>query len=182
MGICDKNALGTGSNSLIHVIWQEQGPWEARRFLNSTQKVVNNWLLSDGHSVGIGDAIPDDITKEKIKETINKSKEEVAKIIQNAQAGKLERKPGSTFVESFEKEVNKALNSACDNAGKRAVGSLDEHNRFKRMVLAGSKGKTLNIAQVSACVGQQNVEGKRIPYGFRVSFDADLQLIYGFTE
>ena len=34
------------------------------------------------------------------------------------------------------------------------------------MVFAGSKGSNLNISQIMACVGQQNVEGKRIPFGF----------------
>ena len=35
------------------------------------------------------------------------------------------------------------------------------------MINAGSKGTTVNISQIIACVGQQNVEGKRIKYGFR---------------
>ncbi|KAL0332219.1 UNVERIFIED_CONTAM: DNA-directed RNA polymerase II subunit RPB1 [Sesamum calycinum] len=30
----------------------------------------------------------------------------------------------------------------------------------------GSKGSFINISQMTACVGQQNVEGKRIPFGF----------------
>lgn len=34
------------------------------------------------------------------------------------------------------------------------------------MVDSGSKGSTLNISQIMACVGQQNVEGKRIGFGF----------------
>jgi len=34
------------------------------------------------------------------------------------------------------------------------------------MVTAGSKGSFINISQMIACVGQQNVEGKRIPFGF----------------
>jgi hypothetical protein len=34
------------------------------------------------------------------------------------------------------------------------------------MVKSGSKGKETNIAQIMACVGQQNVDGKRIAYGF----------------
>ena len=32
--------------------------------------------------------------------------------------------------------------------------------------MAGSKGSELNISQIIACVGQQNVQGKRIRYGF----------------
>ena len=34
------------------------------------------------------------------------------------------------------------------------------------MVNAGSKGSELNISQMISCLGQQNVDGKRIPYGF----------------
>lgn len=37
-----------------------------------------------------------------------------------------------------------------------------------RMVTAGSKGSFINISQMIACVGQQNVEGKRIPFGFNL--------------
>ena len=35
------------------------------------------------------------------------------------------------------------------------------------MATAGSKGSLLNISQIIACVGQQNVEGQRIPFGFK---------------
>ena len=34
------------------------------------------------------------------------------------------------------------------------------------MVSSGSKGSNLNISQMISCLGQQNVDGKRIPYGF----------------
>ena len=34
------------------------------------------------------------------------------------------------------------------------------------MVSSGSKGSDLNIVQMIGCLGQQNVSGKRIPYGF----------------
>jgi hypothetical protein len=32
-------------------------------------------------------------------------------------------------------------------------------NNFKQMIAAGSKGSEINISQIAACVGQQNVEG-----------------------
>ena len=50
--------------------------------------------------------------------------------------------------------------------GKIGKKSLDKNNRFVIMVNAGSKGSSLNIAQMISCLGQQNVGGKRIPYGF----------------
>jgi DNA-directed RNA polymerase II subunit RPB1 len=70
------------------------------------------------------------------------------------------------MIDSFEFEVNRILNEARDNAGNSALEDLYMWNRLKAMVTAGSKGSNLNISQIMACVGQQNVEGKRIPFGF----------------
>jgi DNA-directed RNA polymerase II subunit RPB1 len=84
-----------------------------------------------------------------------------------AQRASLECQPGRTMLESFENRVNKVLNECRDNAGTKAQKSLYEINNFKNMVNAGSKGSNINISQIIGCVGQQNVEGKRIPYGFR---------------
>nr|GEZ31469.1 DNA-directed RNA polymerase II subunit 1 [Tanacetum cinerariifolium] len=58
------------------------------------------------------------------------------------------------------------LNKARDDAGSSAQKSLSKSNNLKAMVTAGSKGSFINISQMTACVGQQNVEGKRIPFGF----------------
>jgi DNA-directed RNA polymerase II subunit RPB1 len=69
-------------------------------------------------------------------------------------------------MESFEKQVNQVLNKARDDAGNMAQQSLRDTNNVVRMVTAGSKGSFINISQMIACVGQQNVEGKRIPFGF----------------
>jgi len=70
------------------------------------------------------------------------------------------------MVESFEAKVNSALNDARDTAGRYVQGSLKSNNHLKNMVIAGSKGNVTNISQIIACVGQQNVEGKRIPFSF----------------
>ncbi|KAM0453310.1 hypothetical protein ACHAO4_004902 [Trichoderma viride] len=35
------------------------------------------------------------------------------------------------------------------------------------MAESGSKGSSINISQMTALVGQQIVEGKRIPFGFK---------------
>ena len=43
---------------------------------------------------------------------------------------------------------------------------LSETNNLKEIITAGSKGSFINISQMIACIGQQNVEEKRTPYGF----------------
>ncbi|GJN25505.1 hypothetical protein PR202_gb13340 [Eleusine coracana subsp. coracana] len=165
-GTLCKKTLGTSTGSLIHVIWEEVGPDAASKFLGHTQWLVNYWLLQNGFSIGIGDTIADVVTMEQINETISKAKNDVKVLIKQAQDKKLEAEPGRTVMESFENRVNQVLNKARDDAGSSAQKSLSESNNLKAMVTAGSKGSFINISQMTACVGQQNVEGKRIPFGF----------------
>ncbi|XP_022895267.1 DNA-directed RNA polymerase II subunit 1 [Olea europaea var. sylvestris] len=165
-GTLCKKTLGTSTGSLIHVIWEEVGPDAARKFLGHTQWLVNYWLLQNAFSIGIGDTIADAATMEKINETISNAKNEVKELIRSAQEKQLEAEPGRTMMESFENRVNQVLNKARDDAGSSAQKSLSESNNLKAMVTAGSKGSFINISQMTACVGQQNVEGKRIPFGF----------------
>ncbi|KAF3333653.1 DNA-directed RNA polymerase II subunit 1-like protein [Carex littledalei] len=165
-GTLCKKTLGTGGGSLIHVIWEEVGPDAARKFLGHVQWLVNYWLLQNGFSIGIGDTIADAATMEKINETISKAKNDVKELIKQAQDKNLEPEPGRTMMDSFENRVNQVLNKARDDAGASAQKSLSESNNLKAMVTAGSKGSFINISQMTACVGQQNVEGKRIPFGF----------------
>ncbi|KAK3224411.1 hypothetical protein Dsin_011436 [Dipteronia sinensis] len=165
-GTLCKKTLGTSTGSLIHVIWEEVGPDAARKFLGHTQWLVNYWLLQNAFSIGIGDTIADAATMEKINETISVAKNEVKNLIRKAQEKSLEPEPGRTMMDSFENKVNQVLNKARDDAGSSAQKSLSESNNLKAMVTAGSKGSFINISQMTACVGQQNVEGKRIPYGF----------------
>ena len=35
------------------------------------------------------------------------------------------------------------------------------------MIKCGSKGNIINLGQMIACLGQQNIDGKRIPYHYK---------------
>ncbi len=166
MGVVCKRTVGNSSGGLIHCIWNEYGYAKTMYFLNHTQRVVNQWLLISGFTVGISDTISDEKTNIKIRETMEEAKERVKNILVNAQEGRLECQPGKSMIESFESKVNSVLNEARDTAGRYVQGSLKNNNHLKNMVIAGSKGNVTNISQIIACVGQQNVEGKRIPFAF----------------
>lgn len=166
-GIVCSKTVGSASGSLMHVVFNELGHEVAGLFYGHIQTVVNNWLLLEGHTIGIGDTIADPDTYEDIQDTIRKAKTNVIEVIQKAHKRGLESTPGNTLRQTFENQVNRILNDARDKTGASAQKSLSEYNNFKSMVVAGSKGSKINISQVIACVGQQNVEGKRIPFGFR---------------
>lgn len=185
-GVVNKKIVGASAGGLIDVTFREKGFEVCRDLFSALQKVrihsphddrqqmltlsmqvVNFWLLHNGFSIGIGDTIADSDTMADITRFIQTAKSEVSGIIKLAQEDRLEPLPGMTVRESFESKVNTALNSAGAKAGKSAEASLKLDNNVKQMVTAGSKGSFINIAQMSACVGQQNVEGKRIPFGFK---------------
>jgi DNA-directed RNA polymerase II subunit RPB1 len=166
-GIVDKKTVGATVGGLVHVVFREKGPEVTKQLFNGIQTVVNYWLFHNGFSIGIGDTIADYDTMQYITKEISERKTNVAGIIEKAHEGKLAPEPGRTIRETFERQVEQQLNLARDSSGQYAQKNLKEHNNVKQMVVAGSKGSFINISQMSVCVGQQSVEGRRIPFGFR---------------
>ena len=165
-GRMDKSVLGAGGGAMIHVTWLELGPAAARDLIDQVQVVINHWLIHWGFTIGVADTVADTDTLLEIDTIIQDAKKVVSGLVKKGQSGDLKRQPGFSMYESFEATVNTALNGAMQNAGQAASDSLSRHNNFKATVSSGSKGSNTNIAQILACVGQQNVEGKRIKSGF----------------
>lgn len=166
-GLICKATLGAKSGSLMHITRLECGHEVAKNLYGNLQTLINNWLVGNGASIGIGDTVADDGTFAEIRKLLDEASREVNNIIRMAYGGKLEATPGNTIRQTFENQVNSVLNKARNDTGQSAEKSLSEYNNFKCMSRSGSKGGSLNISQVIACVGQQNVEGKRIKFGFQ---------------
>ena len=166
-GVVEKKTVGAAQGGLIHIVFREKGPEVCRDLFSGLQMIVNYWLFHNGFSIGIGDTIADPKTMQGVSERILEAKQKVQTLIESANNDQLKAEPGMTIRESFESHVNMHLNKARDTAGKMAQESLKDINNVKQMVVAGSKGSFINIAQMSVTVGQQSVEGKRIPFGFR---------------
>ena len=165
-GQFEKKVLGSTSDGILHRITNDFGNMKAADFIDDFQNIITDYMKVSGYSVGISDLIADNETYEKIVSTITKKKQEVKSLIDQTHLGVFENKTGQTDEEELEAQVNGILNQAASEAGKIGRQSLTKDNRFVIMVNAGSKGSDLNISQMIAALGQQNVDGKRIPYGF----------------
>ena len=166
-GMLNKKIVGASGGGVIHIIFNEYGADAAVAFFNGAQAIVNYWLLHNGFSIGIGDTIPNDQTIQAIEECVRKRKLEVEEITATATQNKLEPLPGMNVRETFESKVSVALNTARDEAGTATEKSLKDLNNAVQMSRSGSKGSIINISQMTAVVGQQMVEGKRIAFGFK---------------
>ena len=174
-GVIDKKTIGAGQGgeNIIHIIANDF-PWQAPRdFIASIQKLVNNWLLLHGFSIGVMDTVISQQMLVTIREIIESAKRQVNKIIQDAannrgpDGGEFVLEPGLNMLETVEKQNIRQLNEVYNAAGGRALEAITKDNNFRATVLSGSKGSTNNICQIMACVGQQSVRGQRLPFGFK---------------
>ena len=165
-GQIDSGSLGAKSNGLIQRIFNDFSPRAASDFIDNIQYIANQYMTMCSFSVGISDLIANQETNDKIAQVIYTKKQDVKNLIDQTHLGIFENNTGKTNQEEFETQVNNILGGANQEAGKIGKASLDKKNRFVIMATAGSKGKDLNISQMISCLGQQQVDGKRIPYGF----------------
>tara|TARA_B100000427_G_scaffold329798_1_gene347843 strand:+ start:1586 stop:6136 length:4551 start_codon:yes stop_codon:yes gene_type:complete len=165
-GGLDKSIFTKTSKGLIHTIYNDLGPERTKDFIDDLQKITSYFLLIEGFSVGIGDMVADENTYTKINDVIQENKLKIDKVLQEIHLGIFENFSGQTNNEYFEGKVNGLLNNTIKQTGNIGLENLDQKNRVTNMVNCGSKGKSTNVAQIVACLGQQNVDGKRIPYGY----------------
>ena len=162
----DKKTLGGGTSGLIQRICNDFGNSAASNFVDDIQNIVTEYLCTAAFSVGISDLLSNASTTKEIIKVIENKKNSVKDLIDQTQLGVFENNTGKTNKEEFETQVNNILNQATSESGKIGLDNLSKGNRFVTMVKAGSKGSDLNISFMISCLGQQNVDGKRIPYGF----------------
>ena len=165
-GKIDSKIMNSNTSGLIHIIYNDYGIKVTQQVLDDLQNIITRYLLLTGFSVGIGDLVANHETNEKIRNVIIRTKKQVSKVTQQVHQNMFENVSSDNVNDEFEKKVNNLLNKAISEVGNIGLKSLNTNNRMVNMVAAGSKGKNVNIAQMIACLGQQNVDGKRIPNSY----------------
>jgi len=165
-GVVDGDIYMKPSKGIVHVSYNDHGPKDTVDLLDSLQNTVENFLVLNGFSVGISDLIADEETNRQIQEKIQERKKQVEQVILQVHLDLFDNNTGKTNQQEFEDQIFGILNQATSDAGKTGQESLSSENRLLAMVRSGSKGEPLNVAQMMACLGQQAIEGKRVPYGF----------------
>ena len=165
-GVIDKRIYQSMSTGLIHTVYNENGPKECTDVFDNTQKLICDWLVLDGFSVGMSDLMIDSNTTSKLKDVARKLKQDVYAEIRKIHLGDFENNSIKSNEEYFEDSVNNLVNAATKSIGKIGMENIDNTNRMLNMIKSGSKGNTINLVQMVGCLGQQSVEGKRINYGF----------------
>ena len=165
-GQFDKGIFSKASKGIIHMTYKDYGSKETVDMIDALQNTMEQFLVYNGFSVGISDLIADASTKDEMNKKIKDTKSDVETLLLQIHQDLFDNNTGKSNQAEFEDKVFGTLNKATEDAGESGQRSLANENRMTAMVRAGSKGGPINIAQMIACVGQQNIEGKRIPNGF----------------
>lgn len=158
-GYITKDLLGSKKkNNLTQLIWDEYGIEETKTFLNNTQRLINNFNLFNGFTVGVGDAAITKDVAEQINRLFDTKDLKVCHLLTD-----LENNPELMDKDLFERTLFAELNNIRGDVGKLMMANIAADNKFNIMISSGSKGDSTNLAQMGGCIGLQAFEGKLVP-------------------
>ena len=145
-------------NNLVQLMWDGYGVEATKNFIDNTQRLVNNYNLYSGFTVGLDDAlISKELTKQIdiIHDTKNLKIEHLITEIEN--------NPDIMAPDIFEMKLLSEMGSVPDEINKLVMNSFPETNGFKIMTTSGSKGGITDIGQLAGSLGLQRFDGKLVP-------------------
>ncbi len=164
-GNMDQASLGHEKGLMLRNIYERYGEVFTADLLGKISKLGCTVLARRGFSMGIGDLDLTPEAKAEIQETINKAEKDALSLIDAFYANELEPLPGRSLLETLELRILEALNKARNKTGDIAVKQVKD-SAAVIMAKCGARGNPLNIAQMTAVVGQQALRGKRIERGY----------------
>jgi DNA-directed RNA polymerase II subunit RPB1 len=165
-GQAEKGVFASGTKGILNRVCNDFGNMACADYIDDLQQVITEYMKTSAFSVGISDLVSNKDTTDQIARMISSKMEEVQNITDKVHLGIMENNTGRSNIVEFETQVGNVLNDTTGQTGKIAVENLSSDNRFVMIVKSGSKGSMLNISQMISCVGQQSIDGKRVPYGF----------------
>lgn len=167
-GRMDKSTVGSGKKfSLFYILVRDFGVEAASHSMNRLSKLCARWLGNQGFSVGISDVTPPDMLQKVKDDTIQKVFGQCVEFQRDSKAGNLKRKPGLDHAGTLESEQVRVLSTVRTDIAEVLTSQLSKHNSPMVMAISGSKGSNVNVAQMAALLGQQDIEGKRVQNGFQ---------------
>ncbi|CAB3361853.1 Hypothetical predicted protein [Cloeon dipterum] len=166
-GALDKSVLGSGGKSnIFYILLRDFGENVSSKAMARLARLASYFLMNRGFSIGIEDVMPDEKLNASKKELIKEKYKVCDELIVQHKNNALECMPGCSMDTTLETRLLGTLSEIRELAGRTCLESLPRHNSPMTMALCGSKGSTINICQMIACVGQQAISGKRVPDGF----------------
>lgn len=163
MGRLDKKTVGQGvDGSIFHILHNELGSKKTLDILYNMQQIVTFFLMHHGFTVNYDDIT---ISKDAMKVVNEKTSSIIyeSEMINNKLHNGEIIAPIDKTINEFYEEMQLALLTLGDDFLKPVLANIDtKNNNLYNLISSGSKGKFLNLLQISSAIGQTTINGERI--------------------
>jgi DNA-directed RNA polymerase subunit A' len=165
-GVIDKTLLGQEEGELVVEIDKKIGRVETFDTIKKAFNLGKNYLSARGLTISLEDLNVNQEIVEESQRIIEKAEKKTEEIIESWKNSELDIIPGKSLEESREIKILKTLNEVRTKIGDLVKREFPKANPVTHMIKSGGGGNILNITQMACCVGQQDLEAKRIDLGY----------------
>ncbi len=184
-GVLDKSQYGATAYGLVHSVHELYGPYIANRLLGVLSRLLTKYLQHSAFSCRMDDLILTDKGEKMRKDFLDKASGEGARA-----AIQYVGLPGGSKIEDPETAKNLAirleeilrddslmagLDAVMQSSFNKVTSQINNDvlpahlvrpfpdNNMQMMTISGAKGSKVNASQISTLLGQQALEGRRVP-------------------
>eukprot|EP01134_Creolimax_fragrantissima_P007681 CFRG7681T1 len=178
-GVLDKSQFGATAYGLVHSCQELYGPESAGKLLTAFGRVFTHFLQTRGLTCGLADLIltpeADARRVELLKQATDAGRHEISKFvglsfeddIKDIQSGLAKVYQSDAAMAGLDNVMKSRLNQLSSDViatclPDGAYKSFPE-NCLSLMITSGAKGSPVNSSQISCLLGQQELEGRRVP-------------------
>ncbi|KAL0223742.1 hypothetical protein P9112_003132 [Eukaryota sp. TZLM1-RC] len=187
-GVIDKNQIGPSKFGLVHSVCELYGHTAAGRLLSSLGRLFTTTVQYFGCSIGVADMIlteeADDSRNQILSVANQKGQEVAAKFAAQELTGDYENDGSDLTTDQVkaslgrilhDEELAPRLDGSYAGALAQLAGDVIDatvpkgqmvsfpYNNLMTMATIGAKGSNVNVSQISCLLGQQALEGRRVP-------------------
>jgi DNA-directed RNA polymerase I subunit RPA1 len=185
-GILDKSQFGASGYGLVHAVYEVYGPACAGKILSIFSRLFTKYLQHRAFTCRMDDLRLTTEGNAKRDEILDKAKAKgyEAALGYVGLEAELKSSDADDRAEGLDERLEEVLRddskmALLDVAVKSEVNPLTTqvinaclpdgllipfpYNHMQTMTVSGAKGSQVNVSQISCCLGQQELEGRRVP-------------------
>ncbi|KAJ2391933.1 hypothetical protein GGI05_002810, partial [Coemansia sp. RSA 2603] len=180
--------FGASSYGLVHSVYQLYSPTHAGRLLSALGRLFLRYLQEIGFSCRMEDLLfdraGDDVRKEIIKRQKDDGTSATLTFVGLEKYSSADLESDLSVRKEFHSRMEEVLRSdtklaQLDGTVQGCMSQLTSdliakclpshlhlpfpHNNMVVMTVSGAKGSNINLSQITCCLGQQSLEGRRVP-------------------
>lgn len=167
-GMIDHKSMGQNvSNSIIHIVNNQFSGARAIKMIYDFQKIARNYIQFTGFSLGISDYHLPQKALDEMHDTTSLMIYESERLTAQLDNGDIVAPPDKTIAQHFEDLQINACKINLDSYLHIVMKYVDiNKNNVALIINGGSKGSVKDLIHASGTIGQQIINGRRLPKNF----------------